>query len=342
MSSNVSAEYRQLGKSGLRISVPVFGGMTVGNSKWAPWVLDEDKGIPLMKAAWDLGINTFDTANTYSNGDAEKMIAKFAAKYDIPRENLVIMTKVFFLVSSDPTHVTTIMPQLNNLRDFVNQGGLSRAAIFNQVEASLKRLNTTYIDVLQVHAFDPVTPPTETMKALHDLVLSGKVRYLGASNMRAWQFAELQRVADVNHWTPFVSIQVEYSLLYRVPELELLDYCNFTGVGVIVYSPLMDGHLARPLGTETDRTKSIAGTFFEKRRRDSDKKIIQRVEELADKKGWTMSQVALAWVASKVTAPITGANTPERLEQSIITCKTLTPEEIKYLEEPYEIQGPRW
>ncbi|CDO73951.1 hypothetical protein BN946_scf185016.g108 [Trametes cinnabarina] len=245
MSANVSAEYRQLGKSGLRVSVPIFGSMTVGNSKWAAWVLDEDKGLFLMKTAWELGINTFDTANTYSNGDAEKMIAKFVTKYDIPREQLVIMTKVFFLVSTDMSHVTTIMPHLNDLRDYVNQGSLSRAALINQVEASLKRLNTTYIDVLQVHTFDPVTPLTETMKALHDLVESGKVRYLGASNMRVWQFAELQRVAEVNRWTPFVSMQVEYSLLYRAPEIEMLDYCNFTGVGIIAFSLLMD-HQGKP------------------------------------------------------------------------------------------------
>ena len=142
-----------------------------------------------------------------------------AQQYDIPRENVVILTKVFFLVhKDDPTSVTVLRPDLNNTRDYVNQGGLSRAALFNQVEASLKRLGTSYIDLLQVHTFDPTTPPEETMKALHDLVESGKVRYIGASNMRAWQFAELNRVADVNHWTRFSSIQIEYSLLYR-PEV---------------------------------------------------------------------------------------------------------------------------
>ncbi|KAI8973143.1 NADP-dependent oxidoreductase domain-containing protein [Trametes punicea] len=342
MSANATVEYRQLGKSGLRVSVPIFGGMTIGNSKWSSWVLDEEKALPLLKAAWDLGINTIDTANTYSNGDSETLIAKFIEKYNIPRENLVLMTKVFFIVSPDPTAVTVIMPHLNNLREFVNHVGLSRTAILNQVEASLKRMNTTYIDLLQVHTYDPNAPLAETMKALHDLVQSGKVRYLGACNMRAWQFAEMQRVAELNNWTTFVSTQVEYSLLYRVPEWDWLDYCNHTGVGIVAYSPLMDGHLARPLGTETPRTKALQGTFFEKPRRDSDKKIIQRVEELAKKKGWKMSEVALTWITQKVTAPITGANTPERLRESIVTGKTLTSDEIKFLEEPYEIQGPRF
>ncbi|KAI0666408.1 NADP-dependent oxidoreductase domain-containing protein [Trametes maxima] len=333
MSQNATAEYRQLGKSGLRVSVPIFGGMTVGNPKWSPWVLGEDKALPLLKAAWDLGINTIDTANTYSNGDAEKVVASFIEKYSIPRENLVIMTKAFFLVSPDPSTLTMLNPGLGNTRDFVNQGGLSRTALFNQVDASLKRLNTSYIDVLQIHTFDPTTPLEETMKALHDLVQSGKVRYLGASNLRAWQFAELQRVAEVNHWTPFVSVQIEYSLLYRVEELELVAYCKYKGVGVIAYSPLMDGHLARPLGSETERTKSIAGTPFEKQRRESDKKIIQRVEEVANKKGWKMSQVALAWISAKITAPIVGANTAARLEESITAGKTFTDDELKYLEE---------
>ncbi|KAI0644095.1 Aldo/keto reductase [Trametes meyenii] len=339
---NVTAEYRQLGRLGLRVSVPIFGGLTIGNSKWSPWVLDEDKAITLLKSAWDRGINTVDTANTYSNGDAEKILGTFMRKYNIPRENMVIMTKAFFLVSPDPSEKTMLNPSLNNMRDFVNQGGLSRAALFNQVDASLKRLNTTYIDVLQVHMFDPVTPLEETMGVLHDLVQCGKVRYLGASNMRAWQLAEMQRVAEVNRWTPFVSVQVEYSLLYRTEELEMLPYCKHSGIGVIAYSPLTAGSLARPLGIETERSLSAIGTPFEKKLRDSDKEIIGRVEELAKKKGWTMSQIGLAWVASKVTAPIVGASTPERVLESITTGKVFSPEETKYLEELYEIQPPRF
>ncbi|KAI0942653.1 hypothetical protein AcW1_003226 [Taiwanofungus camphoratus] len=342
MSEPVLAEYRQLGKSGLRVSVPVLGGMTVGNPKWSPWVLPEEKALPLLKAAWDLGINTIDTANTYSNGEAERILGAFMNNYNIPRENLVIMTKVFFLVSPDPSTLTMLNPALGSTRDFINQGGLSRAAIFNQVEASLRRLDTGYIDLLQIHTFDPTTPLEETMKALHDLVVSGKVRYLGACNMRTWQFAEMNHVAEVNGWTKFVSIQVEHSLLYRPEEFEMFAYCNYKGIGILSYSPLMDGHLARPVGTETPRTKNISGTPFEKRRRDSDKKIIQRVEDLATKRQWKMSQVALTWASSKVTSPIVGANSPERLQESVTAGKTLTADEVKYLEELYEPQPPRF
>ncbi|KAI0746368.1 NADP-dependent oxidoreductase domain-containing protein [Daedaleopsis nitida] len=342
MSQQPLAEYRQLGRSGLRVSVPIFGGMTVGNTQWSPWVLSVQQALPLLKAAWDLGINTVDTANTYSNGDSEKVLGTFMQQYNIPREKIVIMTKVFFLVSEDPSELTMLNPGLNNTRDHVNQGGASRAALFNQVDASLQRLQTSYIDLLQLHTFDPTTPIEETMKALHDLVQIGKVRYIGACNMRTWQFAEMNRIAEVNGWTQFVSMQTEYSLLYRPDEREMLDYCKYKGIGVVAYSPLMDGHLARPVGTETSRTKSIAGTPFEKPRRDSDKKIIQRVEELAKKKNWKMSQVALAWVASKVTSPIVGANTAARIQESIVTGKTLEAEDVKYLEELYEMQGHRF
>jgi len=237
--------------------------------------------------------------------------------------------------------LTMLQPNLGSTRDYVNQGGLSRSALFNQVDACLSRLGTTYIDLLQVHAFDPTTPMEETMKALHDLVTSGKVRYIGACNLRTWQFAQMNHVAEVKGWTEFISMQVEHSLLYRPEELEMFAYCNFKGIGIIPYSPLMDGHLARPTGTETPRTKSISGTPFEKRRRDSDIKIIKRVEELAEKHKWKMSQVALAWTASKVTSPIVGANSPERLKECITAGKVLTAEEIKYLEEPYEAQPPR-
>ncbi|KAI0759407.1 NADP-dependent oxidoreductase domain-containing protein [Trametes elegans] len=342
MSTNPTADYRQLGKSGLRVSLPIFGGMSVGNPKWSPWVLPEHKALPVLKAAWDLGINTIDTANSYSNGDAERVLASFLKTFDIPRENVVIMTKAFFFVASDPSTFSMLRPDLNNTKEYVNQGGLSRAALFNQVDASLRRLETTYIDVLQIHTFDPTTPIEETMKALHDLIQSGKVRYIGASNIRTWQLAEMNRVAELNGWTPFATVQVEYSLLYRYEELEMLSYCNYKGIGVIGFAPLTNGFLARPLGNETERAKSVSGTPFEKKLRDSDKQIVQRVQDLAQKKKWSMSQVALAWVASKIASPIVGANTPARLQESIVAGKSLTAEEAAYLEELYEIQPPRF
>ncbi|RDX49395.1 Aldo/keto reductase [Lentinus brumalis] len=344
MSQAVQVEYRQLGKSGLRVSVPILGGMAFGDPRWAPWMLPEEKALPILKAAWDAGINTIDTANMYSNGESERMIRLFMEKYSIPREKLVIATKVFFIVAEDPNVNTSLAHwSLATTRDYVNQGGLSRTAIFNQVEASLKRLGTSYIDLLQVHMFDAAIPIEETMKALHDLVQSGKVRYIGASNMRTWQFAEMNRVAELHGWTTFVSMQVEYSLLYRNEELEMIPYCNYKGIGVIPYAPLLTGHLARPAGTDlTDRAKALVGSPFEKKLRESDIQILRRVEEVAHKKAWSMSQVALAWIAAKVASPIVGVNKVERLHDNITSGKTLTPDEIQYLEELYEVQKPRF
>ncbi|KAM5543838.1 hypothetical protein V8D89_002455 [Ganoderma adspersum] len=344
MSQQNQAEYRQLGKSGLRVSVPILGAMSFGDPQWGAWILDEEKALPILKAAWDRGINTIDTANMYSNGDSERVIRKFIEKYNIPREEIGIMTKAFFVVSQDPTLITggPTTFRLMNTRQYVNQGGLSRAALFNQVEASLARLGTSYIDVLQIHFWDPMTPPEETMKALHDLVQSGKVRYIGASNLKTWQLAEMTGIAERNAWTTFVSVQVEHSLLYRTEEVEMIPYCNYKGIGVIAYGPLLNGFLARPLGAETTRSEWAKGTPVERKLRDSDKKIVARVEELAKKKGWTMSEVALAWVGAKITGPIVGVNKIERIDGIITTGKTLSEDEIKYLEEPYEIQRSRW
>ncbi|KAG1888507.1 NADP-dependent oxidoreductase domain-containing protein [Suillus subluteus] len=273
-----------------------------------------------MKAAWDLGVNTIDTANIYSNGESEHLIAKF-------------IKKVWLTMH--------LIPGLKKLPEYVNQSGLSRAAIFNAVDASLARLATSYIDLLQIHRFDPSVTPEETMKALHDLVQSGKVRYIGASSMRCWQFAMLNDVAVRNGWTTFVSMQDEYSLLYREEEREMLAYCKHNGIGVIPWAPLASGVLARPVGTETTRLNSTKGTAREKKLSSADVTIINRVEELAKKKNCKMSQIALAWVASKVSSPIVGISSVQRLQESIIEEIELTPEEIKYLEEPYEPKATR-
>ncbi|KAG1890484.1 NADP-dependent oxidoreductase domain-containing protein [Suillus fuscotomentosus] len=341
------AQYRSLGKSGLKVSVPILGAMSFGTSKWAilnflqPWVLDEEPSIEILKAAWDLGINTIDTANIYSNGESERVIAKFIKKYNIPRPQIIIATKCNGLVVNDPSIHGFARPGLVELPEYVNQSGLSRAAIFNAVDASLARLDTPYIDLLQIHRFDPSVTPQETMKALHDLVQSGKVRYIGASSMRCWQFAMLNDVAARNGWTTFVSMQDEYSLLYREEEREMLAYCKFNGIGVIPWAPLSAGLLARPVGTETTRLNSIKGTAWEKKVSSADATIINRVEELSKKKNYKMSQIALAWVASKVSSPIVGISSVQRLQESIIEGIELTPEEIKYLEEPYEPKATR-
>uniref|UniRef100_D8Q5Y9 NADP-dependent oxidoreductase domain-containing protein n=2 Tax=Schizophyllum commune (strain H4-8 / FGSC 9210) TaxID=578458 RepID=D8Q5Y9_SCHCM len=338
MSAAGQVTYRQLGKSGLRISVPILGTMSFGNPEWAAfgakWVLGEEESLRILKTAWDMGINTFDTSNNYSNGDSERMLAKFIEKYNIPREEIIIATKCFHLVSKDPTAVSRARPDLLNTREYLNRAGLSRAAIFNAVDASLARLNTPYIDLYQIHRFDPTVPAEETMEALHDLVHAGKVRYIGASAMRCWQFAHLDTVAEKNGWTKFVSMQNQVSLLYREEEREMLAYCKFNGIGVIPYSPLFGGKLARPLKSDTTARETAVTAMMSGDVSEADRAIIARVQEIAERRGWKMSQVALAWVASKTDSPIVGANSPERALESAIGGLELTKEEVAYLEEP--------
>ncbi|KAI6008441.1 NADP-dependent oxidoreductase domain-containing protein [Pisolithus marmoratus] len=322
--ANANVEYRQLGKSGLRVSVPIMGCMSFGSEEqWGPWILNEDASLQILKAAWDQGINTFDTANVYSNGESERILGTFIKKYNIPRSQVVLATKVFSLVSEDPGVHTYLIPDLSKQRRYVNQGGLSRTAIFNAVEGCLERLGTS------------------TMKALHDIVQSGKARYIGASSMRCWQFALLNEVAEKHGWTKFVSMQEEYSLLYREGEREMHAYCKYHGIGLIPWSPLAAGALARLPGVSTTRTKALEQTPFKMVYTDADTAIVNRVNELAQKRGWKMSQVALAWSQSKVTSPIVGANSVSRVQESIIKEFTLTPEEISYLEEPYVAKALR-
>ncbi|KAK7440034.1 hypothetical protein VKT23_017285 [Stygiomarasmius scandens] len=336
--TQAQVQYVRLGKSGLRVSVPIFGTMSLGSSKWQqPWVLDEDRSLEVLKTAWDRGINTFDTANIYSNGESERILGKFIEINKIPRSEILILAKCYGLVHKDMSVVTPAHSNLKNTREFVNRGGLSRAAILNAVEDSLSRLNTNYIDLLQIHRFDPDTEPEETMKVLHDLVQSGNVRYIGASSMRAWQFALLNHVAEKNEWTKFISMQGEYSLLYREEEREMNAYCNYSGVGLIPLAPVAGGLLARPLGQGTLRSKSADRSLTE-----ADKVIIKRVQEIAEKRGNNMAQIALAWVNAKVTSPIIGLSSEKRIEESIgINGLTLTEEEMKYLEEPYESKAVR-
>lgn len=373
-------EYRQLGKSGLRVSVPIFGCMSFGDPKTLPWVIGEDEvpkqpsplhlshellhaqashrfadpiifvlgqALPLLKAAYDKGLNTWDTANVYSNGASEVIIGKAIKKYQLPRHKLVILTKCYNAVSEDPEGRYFFQKDsFQASKDYQNNFGLGRAAIFNQVSASLQRLGTDYIDLLQIHRFDNMVPIEETMKALHDLVQSGKVRYIGASSMWAYQFAQMQFCAEKNGWTKFVSMQNHYNLLYREEEREMNRFCNETGVGLIPWAPLCRGHLARP-PSEFGSTKRSEG---EKQSApgshgtvEPDLTIIKRVIEIADKKDWPMAHVALAWINKKVTSPIVGFSKEERIDQAVTARdKALTAEEDEYLEELYEpkkIQG---
>jgi len=332
-------QYVRLGKSGLRVSVPIVGCMSFGSSEWQDWVVNEDKAIGLLKAAWDRGVTTLDTANVYSNGESEKVIAKFIKKYNIPREKLVIMSKCFFLVGATPALNTITRPELAKERDYVNQSGLSRTAIFNAVQASLERLETDYIDLLQIHRFDYNTPPEETMCALNDLVRSGKVRYIGASSMWAWQFSLYNHVAEKNGWTEFVSMQNHYNMCYREEEREMIPYCKYKGIGIIPYAPLMQGNLARPLDPskhDKEKTSREHTSVVKRVPNETDRTIISRVEELAEKKGVPMAQITIAWTMSKIDSPIIGMSSAQRLEEAIPIGVTLTEEEIKYLEEPYK------
>ncbi|KAI4209092.1 MAG: hypothetical protein LQ351_007928 [Letrouitia transgressa] len=306
------AEYKQLGKSGLRVSVPIVGAMSFGDKRWMPWVIEEDEALPLLKAAYDRGVNTWDTANVYSNGASEEIVGKAIKKYKIPRHKLVLMTKCCGTLS-------------------LPFAGLSRAAIFSAVDASLKRLATPYIDLLQIHRFDRTVPPEETMAALHDLVASSKVRYIGASSMWAYQFATLQFVAERHGWTKFVSMQNCYSLLYREEEREMIKFCNETGVGLIPWGPLAQGALARPTRGTGDTVRSAGQSMV-----GNDEKIVARVEEIARDRGWKMSHVALAWVCKRVASPIVGISKLERLEEALeVRGKELSEEEEKRLEELY-------
>ncbi|KAF4630866.1 hypothetical protein G7Y89_g7273 [Cudoniella acicularis] len=333
---NSKAEYVQLGKSGLRVSIPIFGAMSFGHKDWIPWVIEEEEALPLLKAAYDRGVNTWDTANVYSNGVSEEIIGKALKKYEIPRQKIVILTKCNGAVGEEPgVRSMFYQKEVRSSKDYVNNFGLSRQAIFNQVEASLKRLQLDYVDLLQIHRFDKDTPIEETMEALHDLVKSGKVRYIGASSMWATQFAQMQFVAEKNGWTKFISMQNHYNLLYREEEREMNRFCRETGVGLIPWAPIARGNLARPIENfgKTTRSKPEA----EKGLSDVDYKIIARVQELAEKKDWKMSQVALTWINKRISSPIVGFSSIDRIDEAIgVRGKTLTEEEEKYLEELYQ------
>ncbi|KAG9774984.1 putative aldo/keto reductase, partial [Aureobasidium melanogenum] len=337
---STKVSYAQLGASGLRVSVPILGAMSFGHKDWQPWVLDDpDQVDALLKGAFDRGLNTWDTANVYSNGVSEKLIGQTIKKHNIPRHKLVLLTKCFGTVGEEPgiLHIK-YGDEMRRSKDYVNQGGLSRAAIFNAVEASLERLQTSYIDLLQIHRFDPTVPVEETMKALHDLVQAGKVRYIGASSMWTYQFIKLQQAALSHNWTPFVSMQNHYSLCYREEEREMIPYCKETGVGLIPWAPLYRGHLARPLTSHqtTAREESMKSNPMFGEFSGADVKIIERVQELAEKKGWKMSQVALAWIIQKGTIPIVGFSNLDRLDEACgVRGKRLSDDEIKWLEELY-------
>ncbi|KZV69423.1 aryl-alcohol dehydrogenase [Peniophora sp. CONT] len=329
--------YVRLGSSGLKVSKIILGCMSYGTSDWMPWVLPREEGVKHIKAAYDAGINTFDTANIYSNGLSEEILGQAIKEHDLPRDEIVVMTKVCELVTRTQTEKYR---GETNPEDFgyVNQRGLSRKHIFDSVKHSLKRLQLSYIDVLQCHRFDPNTPIAETMQALHDVVKLGYVRYIGMSSCYAWQFMAMQNYALDNGLTPFISMQNHYSLVYREEEREMNPALKHMGVGSIPWSPLARGLLTRPLGSE----KSTRGdydrwiTMYQKDSGAED--IVRRVEHVAKEKGVNMSQVALAWVLQKepVSAAIVGTTSLDKLYDLIGALDvTLSAEEMQHLEEPY-------
>jgi len=317
-------EYQRLGKSGLEVSRICLGTMTYGSSKWRDWVLEEGESRPFIQRALELGINFFDTADAYSTGVSEEILGR-ALKDFARRDEVVIASKVFFPMGDKP-----------------NQGGLSRVHIMNAIDDSLRRLGTDYIDLYQIHRWDPETPIEETLEALHDVVKSGKVRYIGASSMYAWQFSKTLYLADINGWTRFVAMQNHYNLVYREEEREMLPLCRSEGVGVIPWSPLARGFLSgtrsRQDWGETPRAKSdeFAHDMYYQ---ESDFTVVERVIEIAEQRGATPSQIALAWLLHQpgVTAPIIGASQMAHLEQDAAAIDIeLSTEELDMLQQPYQ------
>jgi 1-deoxyxylulose-5-phosphate synthase len=316
--------YTRLGKTGLKVSRICLGTMTYGSSKWRDWVLDEKEARPFFKRAVELGINFFDTADVYSLGASEEVTGR-ALKDLVKRDEVVVATKVNGRMGPSP-----------------NAAGLSRKHIMDGIDASLKRLGMDYVDLYQIHRWDPETPLEEMLRALDDIVRSGRARYIGASSMYAWQFAKALYAADQHGWTRFVSMQDHYNLVYREEEREMIPLCVDQGIGIIPWSPLARGFLAgnrsSDKGGVTTRSKSdeFAHSLYYQ---PDDFAVVERVKEVAGSIGKTMPQVALAWMLSKpsVTAPIVGASKLPHLEQAVDALSiTLTTEHIKALEEQYK------
>jgi aryl-alcohol dehydrogenase-like predicted oxidoreductase len=314
-------DYVKLGNTGLDVSRLCLGCMSFGepDQGYPAWTLNEENSRPIIKKALDLGINFFDTANYYSNGTSEEIVGNVLKDY-ANRDETVITTKLYFPMSDGP-----------------NSKGLSRKAIMREIDNSLKRLGTDYVDLYQIHRWDYNTPIEETMEALHDVVKAGKVRYIGASSMFAWQFLKALHVAEKNGWTRFVSMENQLNLLYREEEREMLPLCKEEKIAVIPWSPLAGGKLTRNWEDTTARSEkdSTKSTFYNA---DTDRLIVERVAGLAVKHEVPRAHIALAWVLQKepVTAPIVGATKLSHLEDAVAALSIkLTPEEIAYLEEPY-------
>ncbi|MFI6659298.1 aldo/keto reductase [Streptomyces sp. NPDC050523] len=313
-------QYVKLGSTGLDVSRICLGCMTYGlpDRGAHEWTLDEDASRPLIRQALEAGINFFDTANVYSDGTSEEIVGKALREF-AGRDEIVLATKVN-----------------GRMRPGPNGAGLSRKAILSEIDHSLSRLGTDYVDLYQIHRFDPHTPVEETMEALHDLVKAGKVRYIGASSMFAWQFSKMQYTAERNGWTKFVSMQNHYNLLYREEEREMLPLCADQGVGVLPWSPLARGRLTRDWGTVTER--SANDNFGSRLYPDGDRTIVEAVTRIANDRGVPRAQVALAWLLHQnmVAAPIIGAAKPHHIEDAVAAVELqLSDKDLEELQEPY-------
>ena len=332
-------KYVKLGRTGLTVSRIALGMMTFGTPAWRPWIREESAARPVVQRALELGINFFDTADMYSAGLSEEITGRLLAEYT-RRDEVVIATKLFYPVDlafkggNDPGPKPVIAP---------NTSGLSRKRIFAAVDASLRRLATDYIDLYQIHRFEAATPVEETMEALHDVVRAGKVRYLGASSMWAWQFAKMQHVAERNGWTRFVAMQNHYNLVYREEEREMIPLARDQGVGLLPWSPLARGFLAGNRGrddaaqgsTDRARTDEIALKFYYQ---EGDFAVVRELQERAKALGASPAMLAYAWLLSRpgVTAPIVGASQTWQLDEAVkaIDLK-LSADDIGALEAPY-------
>ncbi|VBB08626.1 aldo/keto reductase [Lucifera butyrica] len=316
-------EYVKLGNTGMDVSRICLGCMSfgIGERGLFPWALDEEHSRPMIKKALELGINFFDTANVYSDGTSEEIVGR-ALKDFANRDEIVLATKVYFKMHEGP-----------------NGAGLSRKAIMSEIDKSLKRLGTDYVDLYQIHRLDANTPIEETLEALHDVVKAGKARYIGASSMYAWQFMKALKIAEKNGWTRFVTMQNHYNLMYREEEREMLPLCKEEKIGVIPWSPLAAGRLTHDWEATTPRTKidAVAKMVFDETK-ELDQKVVERLTEVTKKRGISRAQMALAWLLQKdtVTAPIVGTREISHIEEAVAALAIkLTSEEIALLEEPY-------
>ncbi|MER7366284.1 aldo/keto reductase [Nonomuraea wenchangensis] len=321
-------DYTRLGDTGLRVSRVCLGMMSYGDPARQDWALPQDEAEPIIRRAADAGVTFFDTADVYSRGESEVVTGNALRAIFPRREDYVLATKVYFPMSRRP-----------------NDGGLSRKHIMAGIDASLRRLGTDHVDLYQIHRWDPETPIEETMEALHDVVRSGKARYLGASSMWAWQFAKAQHVAELNGWTKFVSMQPHYNLLYREEEREMLPLCLDQGVGVIPWSPLARGVLARA-GAAASTTRAGSDARIEALYDpENDKTIVDRVARVAADRGLPAAQVALAWLLHQpaVTAPIIGATKDRHVDDAVAAVDVrLSEEELAFLAEPYRPREVRF